>query len=76
MAASRKLPPTLKQILDRIYESDNKLEEEARSIAKQIFAFPFVAQAPITVSDMMASLIRRNSSIRNGMKVPRQILPL
>ena len=75
MAALRKLPPTLEQILDRVYESVNESEEEAKSIAKQVFAFLLVAQAPISASDMMASFIKRNSSVRDDAKVPQQILP-
>ena len=76
IGALRKLPPTLEQILDRVYESVNELEEEAKSITKQVFAFLLVAQAPISASDMMASLIRRDSSVRNDAKVPGQIPPL
>ena len=70
VAALRKLPPTLEQILDSVYQSVNESEEEAKSIAKQVFAFLLVAQAPIFASDMMASLIRRNSAVRKDAKVP------
>lgn len=76
MAALGKLPSTLGQTFDRVYESVNESEEDAKSIAKQVFAFLLLAQAPVSASDMMASLTRRNSSIRDDAKVPRQILPL
>ncbi len=76
MAALRKLPPTLEQILDSVYQSVNESEEEAKSIAKQVFAFVLVAQAPIFASDMMASLIRRDSAVRKDAKVTGQIPPL
>ena len=76
VAALRKLPPTLEQVLDKVYESVDESEEEAKSIAKQVFAFSLVAQGQLSASDMMASLIRRNGSVRNDAKVPRQILPL
>ena len=76
MAALRKLPPTLEQILDRVYEGVEESEEEAKSIAMQVFAFLLVAQAPVSASDMMASLIRRNSSVRDNAEVPQQIVPL
>lgn len=75
VAALRRLPPTLEKILDSVYESVNESEEEAKSIAKQVFAFLLVAQAPIIASDMMASLIGRNSSFRNDAKVLGQIPP-
>ena len=76
VTALEKLPPTLEQILDSVYKSVNELEEEAKSIAKQVFAFLLVAQAPIFASDMMASMIRRDSSVRNDAKVFGQIPPL
>ena len=44
------LSPTLEQILDRVFESVNKSQEEAKSITKQVFAFLLAAQAPISVS--------------------------
>ena len=73
VAALRKLPPTLEQILDSVYNSVHESEEEAKSIAKQVFEFLLVAQAPIFASDIMASLIRHNSSDRNDAKVLGQI---
>ena len=76
VAALRKPPPTLEQILDRVYKSINESGDEAKSIAKQVFALLLVARAPIFASDMMASLIKRNSSSRNDEKVFGQIPPL
>ena len=76
VAALRKPPPTLEQILDSVYKSVDESGDEAKSIAKQVFAFLLVARAPIFASDMMASLIKRNGSLRNDAKVLRQIPPL
>lgn len=76
VAALRRLPPTLEEILDSIYRSVNESEEEAKRIAKQVFAWLLAAQAPILASDMMASLIRRNGLVRKDSKVPRQSISL
>ena len=76
VAALKKPPPTLEQILDSVYKSVDESGDEAKSIAKQVFAFLLVARAPIFASDMMALLIKRNSSIRNDAKVLGQIPPL
>ena len=76
VAALKKQPPTLEQILDSVYKSVNESGDEAKSIAKQVFAFLLVARAPVFASDMMASVIKRNSSVRNDAKVLGQIPPL
>ena len=76
VAALKKPPPTLEQILDSVYKSVDESGDEAKSIAKQVFAFLLVARAPIFASDMMASLTKRNSSVRNDAKVLGQIPPL
>lgn len=75
VAALRKPPPTLEQILDSVYKSIDESGDEAKSIAKQVFAFLLVARAPIFASDMMASLVKRNSSVRNDAKVLGQNPP-
>ena len=73
VAALKKQPPTLEQVLDSVYKSVNESGDEAKSIAKQVFAFLLVARAPIFASDMMASVIKRNSSVRSDAKVLGQI---
>ena len=73
VAALRRLPPTLEEILDSVYRSVNESEEEAKRIAKQVFAWLLAAQAPILASDMMASLIRRNGFVRKDSKVPGKV---
>ena len=75
VAALRKPPPTLEQILDSVYKSIDESGDEAKSIAKQVFAFLLVARAPIFASDMMALLVKRNSSVRNDAKVLGQTPP-
>ena len=72
VAALRRLPPTLKEILDSVYRSVNESADEAQSIAKQVFAWLLAAPVPILASDMMASLTRRSSFVRNDSRVPRQ----
>ena len=43
VAALRRLPPTLEEILDSVYKSVNESEDEAKSIAKQVFAWLLAA---------------------------------
>ena len=76
VAALNKQPPTLEQILDSVYKSVNESGDEAKNIAKQVFAFLLVARAPIFASDMMAWVIKRNSSVLSDAKVLGHLPPL